>query len=196
MENDYQTVLAGVGGQGIIYLNRVIAKAAMDLGHKVYCLEEHGMARRGGSVATFIRFGDEIFTPVIPVGTGHLLIGFELIEAVRQVPMMNDDATMILNPELIPPFITQGEYPDKNKLLSFLKKRFSKENLILVDAGKIAAELGSQITKNMILLGAASGSGVLSIDKAKLLTAIKSTSLKQYLKINQEAFKRGFETVG
>jgi indolepyruvate ferredoxin oxidoreductase beta subunit len=191
----FQAVLAGVGGQGIIYLNRVIAKAAMDLGYKVYCLEEHGMARRGGSVATYIRFGDEIFTPVIPAGTSDLLIGFELIETVRQLPMLNDGATVILNPELIPPFITSGEYPDKNKLLKFLTNRFGDKNLVLVDAKQLAAELGSQITMNMVLLGAASGSGVLDIDKSKLVNAIKSTSLPQYTKINTQAFESGFKAV-
>ena len=191
----FQAVLAGVGGQGIIYLNRVIARAAMDLGYKVYCLEEHGMARRGGSVASYIRFGKNIYTPVIPTGTAELLIGFEVLETVRQVPMLNPDATVILNPQMIPPFITEGEYPDKNRMLEFLKKRFKSGRLILVDAGSIATELGSQITMNMVLLGAACGAGALSIEKTKLLTAIESTSLPQYIKTNQEAFKRGIESV-
>lgn len=192
---NFQGVLAGVGGQGIIYLNRVIARAAMDLGYKVYCLEEHGMARRGGSVATYFRFGDNIYTPVIPIHTSDLLIGFELIESVRQIPALKDNATMVLNPQMIPPFITKGEYPDKNKLLKFLKRHFTGDHLVLVDGARIATELGSQITMNMVLLGAASGAGALSISKSKLLSAIKSTSLSQYVKINQEAFERGFESV-
>jgi indolepyruvate ferredoxin oxidoreductase beta subunit len=192
---NYQAVLAGVGGQGIIYLNRVVARAAMDLGYKVYCLEEHGMARRGGSVATYMRFGQDIYTPVIPMGTGDLLIGFEVIETVRQLPMLKADATVILNPQLIPPFITKGDYPDKGKLLSFLKRKIKKDRLVLVDAASIAAELGSQITMNMVLLGAASGTGALDIDKTKLHAAIKGTSLAQYTKINLEAFERGFECV-
>ena len=192
---NYQAVLAGVGGQGIIYLNRVVARAAMDLGYKVYCLEEHGMARRGGSVATYMRFGQDIYTPVIPMGTGDLLIGFEVIETVRQLPMLKGDATVILNPQLIPPFITKGDYPDKDKLLTFLKSKIKKDRLVLVDAAGIAAELGSQITMNMVLLGAASGTGALDIDKAKLRAAIKGTSLAQYIKINLEAFERGFDCI-
>ena len=192
----FQAVLAGVGGQGIIYLNRVISRAAMDLGYKVHCLEEHGMARRGGSVASYIRFGDEIYTPVIPKGTGDILIGFEVIETVRQVPVLKDDATLILNPQMIPPFITKGNYPKKNELLKFLKGQFSNGHLVLVDAAKVADELGSQITMNMVLLGAASGSGGLTIDKSKLRKAISRTSLPQYVKINQKAFECGFESVG
>ena len=191
----FQGVLAGVGGQGIIYLNRVISKAAMDLGYKVYCLEEHGMARRGGSVATFMRFGKDIYTPVIPMGTADLLIGFELIETVRQVPVLDPKATIILNPQLIQPFITTGEYPDPEKLIKFLKKRFKGKNLIFVDGAAIASDLGSQIAMNMVLLGAAAGAGVLGIDSAKLRAAIKKTSLKQYVEINLEAFQRGSEAV-
>lgn len=192
----FQAVLAGVGGQGIIYLNRVIARAAMDLGYKVYCLEEHGMARRGGSVATFMRFGKEIYTPVIPMGTGELLIGFEVIETIRQLPVLNENAKIILNPHIIRPFITKGEYPDKDKLLKFLIKRFKGEQLIEVDAEKLALELGSGITTNIVLLGAASGAGALTIEKSKLKSAIKNTSLPQYVKINLEAFDSGFESVG
>jgi len=193
--NSYQAILAGVGGQGIIYLNRVVARAAMDLGYKVYCLEEHGMARRGGSVATYMRFGQDIYTPVIPIASGDLLIGFEMIETVRQLPMLKGDATVILNPQLIPPFITKGDYPDKDKLLTFLKSKIKKDRLVLVDAAGIAAALGSQITMNMVLLGAASGTGALDINKAKLRAAIKGTSLAQYIKINLEAFERGFDCI-
>jgi indolepyruvate ferredoxin oxidoreductase beta subunit len=161
---NYQTVLAGVGGQGIIYLNRVLARAAMDLGFKVYCLEEHGMARRGGSVATYMRFGD--------------------------------DGTVILNPMLIPPFITSGEYPDKNKLLKFLKKRFKGEHLVIVNASELANELGSPITMNMVLLGVAAQAGILGIAPSKLRTAISSTSsLAKFEKINLQAFEAGMEAL-
>ncbi len=192
---NYQAVLAGVGGQGIIYLNRVLARATMDLGYKVYCLEEHGMARRGGSVATYMRFGEDIYTPVIPMGTGDLLIGFEVIEAVRQLPVLKEDALVVLNPHIIRPFITSGEYPDKNKLLNFLKKRYKKEQLVMVDAEEIAAQVGSGITMNMVLLGSACATGALNIEKSKLKTAIKNTALPQYIDINLEAFERGFEAI-
>ncbi len=192
----YQTILAGVGGQGIIYLNRVIGRASMDLGYKVYCLEEHGMARRGGSVASYLRFGRDIYTPVIPMGTGDLLIGFEIIETVRQVPFLQDDATIVLNPQIIQPFITKGEYPNKDKLLKYLKNSYKHERLVIVSAAEIAAELGSGIIMNMVLLGAASASGSLPIPKPKLISAIKNTSLPQYAKINLDAFERGFESVG
>ena len=191
----YQIVLAGVGGQGIIYLNRVLAKATMDLGYKVYCLEEHGMARRGGSVATYMRFGEDIYTQVIPRGAVDLMIGFEVIEAVRQLHVLKKDTTIILNPHIIRPFITEGEYPNKSKLLNYLKKRYKKEKLLLVDAEKLAANLGSSITMNMVLLGAVSGSGVLPIPSKNLREAIRNTSLPQYLDINLEAFQSGFEAV-
>jgi indolepyruvate ferredoxin oxidoreductase beta subunit len=191
--DSYQIVLAGVGGQGIIYINRVLSKATMDLGYKVYCLEEHGMARRGGSVASYMRFGHEIYTPVIPMGTADLMIGFEVIEAVRQLPVLKSDTTIILNPHIIRPFITTGEYPDKTKLLNYLKKRFKNNGLIIIDAEQIATDLGSSITMNMVLLGAVSGAGVLPIPESSLKDAIKNTSLPQYLDINIEAFQRGFE---
>jgi indolepyruvate ferredoxin oxidoreductase beta subunit len=150
------------------------------------------MARRGGSVATYMRYGKNIYTPVIPVGTADLIIGFELIETIRQIPFLKDDATVILNPQLIPPFITKGEYPDKNKLLKYLDKSFKTDKLMKVNAGELAVELGSQITMNMVMLGATSASGVLNIEKSKLKSAIKKTSLPQYSEKNIEAFELGF----
>jgi indolepyruvate ferredoxin oxidoreductase beta subunit len=192
---NYQAVLAGVGGQGIIYLNRVIAKAAMDLGYKVYCLEEHGMARRGGSVATFLRFGKDIQTPVIPCGSADLMIGFEVIESIRQLPMLKRNAKIILNPHIIRPFITDGKYPNKNKLLNYLKKQYTNEQLILIDAEKIASDLGANIIMNMVLLGAVCASDVLPIKKIKLKSAIKNTSLPQYLETNLDAFEQGYQSI-
>jgi indolepyruvate ferredoxin oxidoreductase beta subunit len=188
-------VLAGVGGQGIIYLNRVLARATMDLGYKVYCLEEHGMARRGGSVATFMRFGSEIYTPVIPSGSADLMIGFEVIESVRQLPLLKTDAAIVLNPHIIRPFITEGEYPDKQKLLTFLKEKYTGGQLLEIDAEKISTELGSGITMNMVLLGAVSAAKVLPIPDENLLDAIKNTSLAQYTDVNLEAFNRGSDAV-
>ena len=194
-KHNYQIVLAGVGGQGIIYLNRVIAKATMDLGYKVYCLEEHGMARRGGSVASFVRFGSEIYTPVIPQGTADLLIGFEVIESVRWLGALKDDAMVVLNPHIIQPFITKGEYPSKGKLLKYLGERYKGRQLLVVDAEAIAAELGSTITTNMVLLGAVASTGVLGIKRSSFISAIKKTSLPRYLKTNVEAFERGFNSL-
>ncbi len=191
----YQIVLAGVGGQGIIYLNRVLARASMELGYKVYCLEEHGMARRGGSVATFMRFGDEIFTPVIPMGTANLMLGFEVIETVRQLAMLEQNATIVMNPHIIRPFITTGEYPTKKKLMDYLKKRYKSENIIFIDAEKIAGDIGSGITMNMVMLGTVSCTGVLPIPKNKLIEAIKYTSLPQYLDINLAAFGHGEDAI-
>ena len=191
----YQIILAGVGGQGIVYLNRVLAKATMDLGYKVYCLEEHGMARRGGSVATYMRFGQDIFTPVIPYGTADLMIGFEVIETIRQLPVLRNDATIVLNPHIIRPFITTGEYPNKNKLLTHLKKKYKGEQLKLIDAEIIAGKIGSNITMNMVLLGAVSGSDVLPVSRSNLIDAIKNTSLPQYVDINITAFNAGIEGV-
>jgi indolepyruvate ferredoxin oxidoreductase beta subunit len=195
MIQSYQIVLAGVGGQGIIYLNRVLARATMDLGYRVYCLEEHGMARRGGSVATFMRFGKDIYTPVIPKGSADLMIGFEVIESVRQLPLLKADATIILNPHIIRPFITEGEYPDKQKLLNFLKERYSDDQLLHIDAEKLAIQLGSGITLNMVLLGAVSGTKVLPIPERNLSDAIKNTSLPQYADINLKAFSIGADSV-
>jgi indolepyruvate ferredoxin oxidoreductase beta subunit len=129
------------------------------------------------------------------MGTADLMIGFEVIEAVRQLPVLKSDTTIILNPHIIRPFITTGDYPDKAKLLNFLKRKYKKNELILIDAEQIATELGSSITMNMVLLGAVTGAGALPIPKSSLKDAIKNTSLPQYLDINFKAFQQGFEAV-
>ena len=95
--------MAGVGGQGIIFAGQTIAEAGIKGNYQVYLFEEHGMARRGGSVATFLRLGKDIYTPLILEGTANLLVAFEPVEALRHLKYMNKDGTVVLNTRKIIP---------------------------------------------------------------------------------------------
>ena len=187
--------MAGVGGQGIIFSGQNIAEAGIKEGYKAYLFEEHGMARRGGSVATFLRLGDEIYTPLILEGTGDLLVAFEPAEALRHLNLMNKKGTIILNSrKIIPVSISASkelEYPSLETITKILKK--TCKNLITFDATALAISAGDAITMNTVILGAISAIKDFPIKKKIMKESILGRSSKLMYDNNQNAFDFGFE---
>lgn len=200
MKNDdfnYNIIIAGVGGQGIIFAGQIIAEAGIMEGYEVYLFEEHGMARRGGSVATFLRFGKNIFTPIILEGTANLLVSFEPSEALRHLKFMNKNSIIILNTRrIIPVSISSNKekkYPSLEKISDILSK-FCKK-LIPFDATALALSAGDAITMNTVLLGAISAIDKFPIRKEILKECIKKHSSKSMLESNLTAFDFGYEMI-
>jgi indolepyruvate ferredoxin oxidoreductase beta subunit len=187
-------VLAGVGGQGIVFAGQIIMNAALKQGYRVYGFEEHGMARRGGAVASHIRFGDEIFTPLVPLGGGKLLAAFEPSEALRHLHFIGTDATIILNTRSVIPVSVstgKGSYPDIKKIIDVLGKRFKKVHSF--DAASLAKEAGNSIAMNVVMLGAICASKVTTLPKEVLREGIEGRSPSYSRDINIAAFEKGFE---
>jgi indolepyruvate ferredoxin oxidoreductase beta subunit len=154
-------VLAGVGGQGTILAGDVLAKVAMADGYDVRLSEVHGMAQRGGSVVTFVRFGDEVQSPVIDPGTADHLIAFEMIEAARRLPLLKRDGRLVVNQRVVlplPVLTGAAQVPED------LEASLAKEGAIFIDADALACEAGSSKSANIVLLGAASAVLPLSHD--------------------------------
>jgi indolepyruvate ferredoxin oxidoreductase beta subunit len=146
-------VLAGVGGQGTILAGDVLAKVAAAEGHDVKLSEVHGMAQRGGSVDTVVRFGERVHAPTTAPGAADNLIAFELIEAARTLPLLKPGGTLVVNNRTVLPLpVLTGALAQPTGLEAAL----AYEEAVFIDAEALACEAGSPRSANIVLLGAAS----------------------------------------
>ncbi len=195
-EENFDMLLAGVGGQGIIFAGQVLLESALFEGHSVFAFEEHGMARRGGAVASHIRFGEGVYTPLVPVGFGRLIAAFEPSEALRHLHFMDPSSTAILNTQpVIPVSVSSGRgtYPSINEILDLVGEQ-SKE-VYAFDATSLAIDAGNPITMNVVMLGGISASGVTGLSKETFLKIIKKRSPSRSKEINLKAFDLGYSEV-
>lgn len=146
-------MLCGVGGQGTILAADLLAKVAVAEGHDVKLSEVHGMAQRGGSVDTVVRFGEHVFSPVTDPGMVDHLVAFELIEAARRIHYVRPTGRMLVNPRTIQPLpVLIGDVPVPHGMQAIL----ADEGAIFIDADELACEAGSPKSANVVLMGALS----------------------------------------
>jgi indolepyruvate ferredoxin oxidoreductase beta subunit len=180
-------ILAGVGGQGILTIANVIGLASIDAGLFIKQAEVHGMSQRGGDVHSDLRISDkEIASDLIPEGKCDLIIAVEPMESLRYVPMLDNEGWLITNTT---PFVNITDYPDIDDVLKEIE---SHKNHVAIDAEKIAKELGSKKSANMVILGAASP--FIGISEEKLKNAIKKlfgSKGEKVIELNINAFDEG-----
>lgn len=146
-------MLCGVGGQGTILAADLLAKAAAASGLDVKLSEVHGMAQRGGSVDTVVRFGPEVFSPITDPGMVDHLVAFEIIEAARRIHWVKPQGRLLVNPRAIQPLpVLTGDMPVPHGLQAILEA----EGAIFIDADELACEAGSPKSANVVLMGALS----------------------------------------
>ena len=184
--------LVGVGGQGIILTADILAKAAALSGADVKKSEIHGMAQRGGSVISQVRFGDSVASPIIQEGTSDVLVSFDKLEAARWAHLLSPGGMAIVNDMyLVPVTVSSGQQKGVEDLDGLVRKSFSK--LVLVDAMKIATdEAGNARTMNMVLAGALSK--LVDFKEEFWLKAMEemlSGPKAKLLEVNRKAFALG-----
>ena len=185
-------VICGVGGQGIILASDVLCHAAHVEGLDVKKSEVHGMAQRGGSVITHVRFGARVYSPLIEEGTGDYILAFEKLEALRYAYYLKARGTIIVDNREIPPMsvlVGQAEYPQD---LDLSLKKFGKVHII--NAVNAALELGNIRVVNIVLLGVLST--FLDFKKDTWKKAIRNNVKEKFVDLNLKAFERGHELVG
>ena len=178
----FNCMIAGVGGQGTVLASRLIAAAAMKKGFDVRTTETIGMAQRGGCVVSHVRVGENVFSPVIPLGKSDALIAFEPAEAVRQLPYLKNDGTLIVCSSAIKPIT--GDY-DVNAAIDFLKTKIIK--LVIIEGSSIL----NAKTLNVVLLGAAAKTGIFPFDPETLKEVLQEIIPKRFLEMNQKSFELG-----
>ena len=182
--------MVGVGGQGIILASEVMTEVAMNAGYDVRKSEVHGMAQRGGSVSSHVRFGDNVKSPLIERGYADYMVAFEKVEGLRTCDMLKKNATIIMNDvEIVPTTVSigLGEYPkDVTERITGLGF-----NLRVVDAFHLAEKAGTFKAANVVLLGTLAS--LLSIKKEIWFDVIKRRVPKKFFDFNIEAFALGLK---
>ncbi|MBQ7384184.1 MAG: indolepyruvate oxidoreductase subunit beta [Clostridia bacterium] len=182
-------MIVGVGGQGTLLTSRIIGKTAMEMGYDVKISEVHGMAQRGGSVVTFVRFGEKVNEPVVEEGQADVIIAFERLEALRYSHFLKKDGVLVVNDCRIDPMtvvIGAKEYPEN--IIEGLRKTHS---VYTIDGQKVALELGNSKVLNSVVLGYAAG--FIGFDRQTWLDVVESTVPAKTIEINKKAFIYGYE---
>ena len=194
MVKEFNVLLAGVGGQGVILMSELLGKAAIADGLKVRGSEILGMAVRGGSVTSIIRMGGDVYGPLIPQGKCHILIGLEPSEGLRHVSYLSRSGLVILNTTPIFPFtvsLGQSNYPGLDQILEKLDSVASK--VIRLDAAQIARDAGSLLAANIAMLGALFGVELLPIKTATIKETIQARFPARIAPVNIRAFDLGYQ---
>ncbi len=194
MMKEFNILLAGVGGQGVILMSELLGRAAIADGLKVRGSEILGMAVRGGSVTSIIRIGEDVHGPLIPQGKCHVLIGLEPSEGLRHASYLSESGMVILNTAPILPFtvsLGQSAYPDLDQIVTRLNGVASK--VIELDAARIAQDAGSLLATNVVMLGALFGIDLLPIKTATAKEAIEARFPSKAVPVNIKAFDLGYE---
>lgn len=191
MAETKSVLLVGVGGQGTILASKILSAGLVEAGYDVKMSEIHGMAQRGGSVSTQVRYGDEVFSPIIGRGEADVLVSFEAMEALRWLEYLKPNGKVVVNDYKIPSapiLMGKEDYPEG--VIDIIK---SKANTSVINAANIAEELGNMKVMNIVLLGALVKAMDLSdIDWEK---AIKDNVKEKFVDINLKAFQRGMDAV-
>lgn len=182
-------MVVGVGGQGTLLTSRILGKIFLDRGYDVKVSEVHGMSQRGGSVTTYIRYGEKVSSPTIEKGGADLILAFEKLEGYRFLEYIKPGALMIVNEsEILPmPVITgSAKYPEK------IFEKLGEKNIrfVQVKASELAREAGSVKCVNVVLLGVMAKH--YEIDKQEFVGAIRALVPERFLEMNLAAFELGY----
>jgi len=181
-------MIVGVGGQGTLLTSRILGGLAISAGYDVKLSEVHGMAQRGGSVVTYVRYGDKVNEPIVEEGQADVLIAFEQLEAQRYAHFLKANGVIIVNEQKIIPMpvvIGVAKYPDH--IIEELEKIY---RVYRVDAGKEAKNIGNSRVFNVIVLGIAAQH--MDFSEEEWLTVIGNTVPAKTVEINKKAFEVGY----
>lgn len=181
-------LLVGVGGQGTILVSRILSQGFVNEGYDVKMSEIHGMSQRGGSVTTQIRFGERVYSPSVNTGEADVIVAFEKLEAARYINQLKKGGTLIVNDEEMYPLpVLAGldEYPEG--VIEALKD--GVDNIKVIEARKIAEELGEMRAQNIVMLG--SMVKALGLENIDWIELIKENLPERVHEVNIKAFEKG-----
>lgn len=181
-------LLAGVGGQGTLLASEVLAEVMMMAGLDVKKNEIHGMSQRGGSVVSHVRYGEKVYSSIIPEGEVDILFSFELLETCRYLPLLRKNGRVIVNTlKIAPPSVALGKQDYPENMIETITAQFP--DTIIVDGLGLALKAGNPKTINTVLLGALAN--VLDIEHDVWIKALKKLVPARLLDINLKAFELG-----
>ena len=181
-------MIVGVGGQGTLLASRILGNTVIKQGFDVKVSEVHGMSQRGGSVVTYVKYGKEVYSPVIDKGGADIILAFEELEALRALPYLKKGGKIVVNTQKIDPMpvITgAAEYPE-----NIIEKLSSKADVIAVNALDVANEAGNSKAVNVVLIGVLAKRTDIPYDV--WLSTLKETVPEKFLDVNVKAFNLGY----
>jgi len=188
MKTTRNIMIVGVGGQGTLLTSRILGSIAIRAGYDVKLSEVHGMAQRGGSVVTYVRYGEEVAEPIVEEGQADVLIAFERLEAFRYLQFLKEDGVVIVNDQRIDPItVVTGvaKYPEN--IIESIKDEF---RMYSVDAMNEAKKLGNAKVFNTIVLGVAAQH--MDFTKEDWIKVIEETVPPKTIELNKKAFEIGY----
>lgn len=181
-------MIVGVGGQGTLLTSRILGGIALEAGYEVKISEVHGMAQRGGSVVTYVRYGNQVAEPIVEEGQADVLIAFERLEALRYAHFLKPEGALVVNDWRIDPMpvvIGAAEYPE-----GILEKLEEEYKLYKINATEEAKKLGNSRTFNLVVLGMAAQH--MEFTKEQWYDVIEKTVPPKTIEINKKAFDVGY----
>ncbi|MGN0180379.1 MAG: indolepyruvate oxidoreductase subunit beta [Monoglobaceae bacterium] len=182
-------MIVGVGGQGTLLASRILGNTVVSEGYDVKVSEVHGMSQRGGSVVTYVKYGDRVFSPIIGKGEADIILAFEMLEAYRALPYLKKGGKMIVNTQKMDPMpviVGAMDYPEDIE-----GKLKSKVDLISVDALRYAKEAGNIKAVNVVLIGIMAKNTPIPYEK--WINTIKTSTPEKFLESNLKAFDLGYD---
>lgn len=184
----YSVMIVGVGGQGTLLASRLLGNAVISEGYDVKVSEVHGMSQRGGSVITYVRFGEKVASPIIEKGEADLIIAFEQLEAARYLPYLKKGGRIVVNTQKIDPMpVVTGaaSYPD-----GVIEQLKEKANITALDALSLAVEAGTSKAVNVVLMGVVAKH--MEFKKEVWEKVIEETVPPKFKELNLKAFELGY----
>ena len=182
-------MIVGVGGQGTLLASKLLGNVLIGAGYDVKLSEVHGMSQRGGSVVTYVRYGDKVYSPIVDQGEADYILSFEILESARWISYLKKGGKLITNTQKTwpMPVITGAmEYPE-----NIVEKLSQKVDVLAVDALSLAEQAGSPKAVNVVLIGVLSK--LMDIPEAAWQKAIDETVPAKFLELNKKAFALGRE---
>lgn len=181
-------MIVGVGGQGSLLASKLLGHLLLEQGYDVKVSEVHGMSQRGGSVVTYVRYGDRVDSPVIDKGEADYIVSFELLEAARWLPYLKPDGQIVTSTQQIDPMpVITGAAVYPENLVEKMKATGAKVDAL--DCLALAQQAGSSKAVNIVLLGRLSH--YFGVDEAQWISAIEAIVPPKFLELNKKAFALG-----
>ncbi|MFA4646713.1 indolepyruvate oxidoreductase subunit beta [Pyrococcus kukulkanii] len=190
---EYNIVITGVGGQGILTAANLLGWAALRAGYKVRVGEVHGMSQRFGSVIAYVRFGEDVYGAMVPEGKADVILSFEPVEALRYINYLKKGGLVFTNARPIPPVqVSMGlaKYPSMEEIKRIVEEEFGGKFLAF-DAEKLAIEAGHVITTNVVLIGALTQTPGFPLSPEHVKEVIRLSVPPKAVEVNMKAFDLG-----
>jgi len=197
-KGEFNALLAGVGGQGLMLLSTVIGNACALSNLKVITGEQHGLSQRSGSISVHLRIGPEVISPLIPVGSADMMVSLEALETLRYIEYLEEGGIVITNSRIMHP-ISETFDLSKEKIKSYfdlptIESRIQEvtDNILSIDSLSIAKEAGNPLTENTVMLGTMTAFSVFPVPYKTVQQALIETVPKKAIDANLKALEMGF----